>query len=73
MTVTRIPQQRHLLFVLLEAQRAFEDGDFQKGLSNLCHAVFVAGTAGRGDLSETDLICELRKVAGFGYEPGEAA
>lgn len=73
MTVTRIAQNRHLLFVILEAQRSFEEGDFQAGLTNMCHAVFVAGTSGRGDLSETDLICELRKVAGFGYEPGEAA
>lgn len=62
---------KHLQFVLGEAQRDFDRGDFQRGLTNLCHSVFVAATEGSGDMSETDVIHELRKVAGFGFDVGE--
>lgn len=65
------PIPNHLRYVLGEAQRAFERGSFQEGLTNLCHSVFVAGTEGRGELSEMDLIRELRKVAGFGFDVGD--
>lgn len=71
--VTSVPRSAHLLFVLKEAQKAFEEGDFQKGLDNLCHSVFTAATDGAGRLSHTELIYELRKIAGFGYDPGQAA
>lgn len=59
-------------YVLRQAQHAFERGDFQAGLTNLCHSVFIAGTTGREGMSELDLIRELRKVAGFGFDAGDA-
>lgn len=70
--VTSVSKDRHLLFVLKEAQKAFDEGNFQKGLTNLCHAVFTAATDGTGKLTETELVHELRKIAGFGFD-GEAA
>ena len=65
-----LPSQ-HLRYVLREAERAFARGDFQTGLTNLCHSVFVAGTKGREGMSEMDLVRELRKVAGFGFDVDE--
>lgn len=66
------PPPNHLRHVIGEAVAAFDRADFQTGLTNLCHAVYVAGTTGREGMSEMDLIRELRKVAGFGFDVGEA-
>ena len=71
-TALTAPPSQHLRYVIGESVRAFDRADLQTGLTNLCHAVFVAGTKGREGMSETDLIRELRQIAGFGFDAGEA-
>lgn len=68
--VTKPPEQ-HLLYVLKEARKAFEQGDSQTGLTNLCHAVFVAADKGKQGLTDHELIHELRGFAGFGFDPSD--
>lgn len=61
-TVTRVSSAAHLSWVLKQARKDFELGRRAEALDNLCHACFVAATDGRGQLTETDLVHELRAV-----------
>ena len=49
-----------------------DGGEYTRGIESLCHAVFVAATTDTG-LENTELIHRLRKIAGWGFDPKDAA
>lgn len=68
--VTRVSSQRHLAFILMEAQRCRDNGDHVGERANLCQAVFCAATEGAGKLSATELIELLDGLGPFDVVPG---
>lgn len=69
--VTKVPGETHLLFLLMEAQRAQDMGDLRGERANLVQAIFCAATTGRGSLSVEELGHRLDALGYF--EPGGAA
>ena len=71
--VVTSPPDQHLMWLLKEVAKDFEQGEWTRGNQNLCHAVYVAATTGPQGLSEHDLVHLLRGITGHGFDPGEAA